>query len=154
MSDIKPTVTEIYSRPQIVTSKPAVQSGNVLPNNDSSVVKGSSVKPGVEVSLQSQSADKTIKNENGGLQVSVKATEEQKEQGVGVKEAVSKLNDYVQNMERKLEFEMDDYSGVTVIKVFDKESDEVIRQLPSEEALALARSLNKSEPLILFSAQV
>lgn len=71
-----------------------------------------------------------------------------------VKEAVSKLNDYVQSTERTLDFQLDEESGRTVIKVFDKESSELIRQIPDELALTLAQKLNDEEPSLLFSAQV
>lgn len=71
-----------------------------------------------------------------------------------VKDAVSKLNEYVQSTERTLDFQMDEESGKTVIKVFDKLSSELIRQIPNELALELAQNLNDEEPSLLFSAQV
>ncbi|NRA23490.1 MAG: flagellar protein FlaG [Oleispira sp.] len=71
-----------------------------------------------------------------------------------VKDAVSKLNEYVQSTERTLDFQMDEESGKTVIKVFDKLSSELIRQIPNELALELAQNLNDDEPSLLFSAQV
>lgn len=71
-----------------------------------------------------------------------------------VKDAVSKLNEYVQSTERTLDFQMDEDSGRTVIKVFDKASSELIRQIPNELALELAQNLNDDEPSLLFSAQV
>ena len=71
-----------------------------------------------------------------------------------VKDAVSKLNDYVQSNERTLDFQMDEDSGKTVIKVYDTLSAELIRQIPNELALELAQNLNDEEPSLLFSAQV
>jgi flagellar protein FlaG len=58
-----------------------------------------------------------------------------------LKQSVSQLNDYVQNTQRDLEFSIDKDSGVTVVKVIDTKSEKVIRQMPTEEALKLARSL-------------
>jgi flagellar protein FlaG len=55
--------------------------------------------------------------------------------------AVSQVADYVQNVQRNLSFSVDKESGHTVVKVIDSKSDEVIRQIPSEELLALARRL-------------
>ena len=55
--------------------------------------------------------------------------------------AVSNINDYVQQIQRTLEFSVDDDTGTTVVKVLDSSTDEVIRQFPPEEALALARHL-------------
>jgi len=40
------------------------------------------------------------------------------------------------------------------VRVYDKVSEELIRQFPNEEALTLAQRLNQDEPLLLFSAQV
>lgn len=71
-----------------------------------------------------------------------------------VKDAVSKLNDYVQTTQRTLNFQVDEKSGKTVIKVFDTLSAELIRQIPNELALELAQNLNDEEPSLLFSAQV
>jgi flagellar protein FlaG len=58
-----------------------------------------------------------------------------------LKQAVSKLNDYVQNVQRNLQFSIDKESGATVVKVIDSKSEKVIRQIPTEETLRLARSL-------------
>ena len=71
-----------------------------------------------------------------------------------VESAVAKLNDHVQNTSRTLNFQVDDESGKTVIKVYDRESEKLIRQIPNEMVLELARRLNEEEPSLLFKAQV
>lgn len=71
-----------------------------------------------------------------------------------LEQAVATLNDYVQNTERKLNFQLDEDAGLTIIRVYDKQTDELIRQIPNEEAVSLAQKLNEEEPLLLFSAQV
>ena len=71
-----------------------------------------------------------------------------------VQDAVSRINEYVQQTERTLDFQLDEDSGKTVIRVYDRQSDELIRQIPSELALELAQKLNDEEPSLLFSAQV
>ena len=68
--------------------------------------------------------------------------------------AVASLNQYVQTFERKLDFQLDEESGVTVIKVYDATDEKLIRQIPNEEALTLAQHLNQQDPPHLFSAQV
>jgi flagellar protein FlaG len=62
-----------------------------------------------------------------------------------VEAAVRNLNDYVQNVQRNLQFNIDDDSGHTVIKVIDSDTEELIRQIPSEEVLAVARHLREME---------
>ena len=54
--------------------------------------------------------------------------------------AVREINDYVQNLQRELNFSYDEGAGRTVIKVTDSDG-KVIRQIPPDEALALARRL-------------
>lgn len=71
-----------------------------------------------------------------------------------VSEAISKINQYVQEMERTLDFQVDEDSGKTVIRVYDNQSSKLIRQIPSELALMLAQKLNDDEPSLLFSAKV
>ncbi|ADE15425.1 flagellar protein FlaG protein [Nitrosococcus halophilus Nc 4] len=54
-------------------------------------------------------------------------------------DAVQSINDFMQNVRRELQFSIDEVTGRTVIKVVDRESEEVIRQIPPEEVLTLAR---------------
>ncbi len=71
-----------------------------------------------------------------------------------VKEAVSKLNEFAQKTQRDLDFQIDEDSGKTVIRVYDRASEKLVRQIPDEAALELAKKLNSEEPSLLFSAQV
>jgi flagellar protein FlaG len=64
-----------------------------------------------------------------------------------VSQAVSDLNEYVQTVGRDLQFSIDEASGRTVIKVLDSESKDMIRQIPAEEVLVLARQLKEAEGL-------
>jgi flagellar protein FlaG len=57
--------------------------------------------------------------------------------------AVQQLNDYAQSINRTLEFSMDSDSGKMVVKVMDSETDELIRQIPREEALKIAEQINE-----------
>ena len=69
--------------------------------------------------------------------------------------AVKNINDYVQNLQRSLQFTVDEISGKDVVTVLDKETDEIIRQYPSEEVLEIARRLrqDKDEAISLFNSQ-
>ena len=58
-----------------------------------------------------------------------------------VEQAVARLNDYVQSTQRDLRFSVDKDLGRTVVRVIDSNSQEVIRQIPNETALNLARNL-------------
>ena len=60
-----------------------------------------------------------------------------------VEQAVSNMNSFVQNLQRDLQFEVDLDLGQTVISVVDRSTNEVIRQSPSEEAVARAQRLQE-----------
>lgn len=70
-----------------------------------------------------------------------------------VDETVGRMNEYVQNFQRDLQFRVDEDSQRIVVTVLDSKSGEVIRQIPSEEVLAVARSLEQGQGLI-FSDKV
>jgi len=58
-----------------------------------------------------------------------------------ISEAVTRINEIVQSVQRDLSFNLDEDSGKTIIRVIDSESGALIRQIPSEEALAIALQL-------------
>jgi len=66
-----------------------------------------------------------------------------------ISEAVSRLNDHVQNISRDLEFTVDKELNRTIITVYDAETEEVIRQIPPEEVLSLARYLEAEGSVIM-----
>lgn len=53
----------------------------------------------------------------------------------------AQIESYLKSTGRELEFSVDEASGRTVITVRNPETGETIRQIPSEEALRLARAL-------------
>jgi flagellar protein FlaG len=63
--------------------------------------------------------------------------------------AVEKLQKFVSIAASDIEFSIDEDLGRTVVKVIDRETKDVIRQIPSEEMLELAKMLDKAlgEPL-------
>ncbi|MVV51310.1 flagellar protein FlaG [Pseudomonas sp. PB120] len=69
-----------------------------------------------------------------------------------LKLAVQEIEKFVQSIKRNLEFSIDEASGKVVVKVIATESGEVVRQIPSEEALKLAESLNTASN-VLFDAK-
>jgi flagellar protein FlaG len=57
--------------------------------------------------------------------------------------ALDQLNGYMEETQRGLRFSMDDVSGRTIVRVVDTETDEVIRQIPSEEMLTVIRNISE-----------
>ncbi len=60
------------------------------------------------------------------------------------------INKAIQTFSRNLEFSFDDAAvGKTVVKVVDKETGDMIRQIPSEETLAIAKALDRLQGLLI-----
>ena len=96
----------------------------------------------------SASVSTQVREESNQAQQPLESTPRQ------VEEAVANLNEYVQSVQRDLQFRLDDNSGKTVITVYDRTTEEVVRQIPDDVALRLARDLQQDEPISLFNAKV
>ena len=70
-----------------------------------------------------------------------------------VKNAIKDIETFLASSRRNLEFSTDEESGRIIVKVIASETGELIRQLPSEEALKIAHSLSDVNSL-LFDAKV
>jgi flagellar protein FlaG len=73
--------------------------------------------------------------------------------GERVQAAVAQMNEYIQSTQRDLHFSYDQGSGETVVKVLDRLTQEVIRQIPDEIFLKLAQRIDSEGTLSLLSAQ-
>ncbi len=71
--------------------------------------------------------------------------------GEAIDQAVTVLNNFVQNEQRDLLFSVDDGSGDMVVKVVDRHSGELVRQIPSQVVLDLAEKARLNEPLQLIN---
>jgi len=111
-----------------------------------------SIEPQSALDDRSEFVEESLPEEDTGKQSSDEESEQLR--GRDVASAITKLNDFVQNEKRDIEFAINDEAGVSVVKVVSRETGELIRRIPGEEVVDLARKLNDQEPLRLFSAQV
>lgn len=65
-----------------------------------------------------------------------------------LQDAVEKMNELMQSGNRSLRFQVDDTAERVVVKVLDIETDEVVRQIPSEETLKFSEFLEGMVGLI------
>ncbi|AXO62305.1 flagellar biosynthesis protein FlaG [Pseudomonas sp. phDV1] len=61
---------------------------------------------------------------------------------------VANMQSAMQSIRRDINFQLDDSTGRVVVKVVDGSSGEVVRQIPSEEALELAARLEDMRSLL------
>ena len=63
--------------------------------------------------------------------------------------AVNAANDFIKPITNSVEFSLDKDSDKMIVKVMDIATKEVIRQIPSEEMLAIAQALDKIQGLLI-----
>lgn len=75
--------------------------------------------------------------------------EQQAQSAESLSSAVKAVNDFVSSVNSDLKFSVDNDTGKTIVKVVDKNTDEVIRQVPSEEMMAIAKALDSIKGLLV-----
>lgn len=64
---------------------------------------------------------------------------------VDIEQATRDISAYIQTVNRSLKISVEQDLGTTVITVIDRATEEVVRQIPSEEVLSLARFLSQQQ---------
>ena len=64
-----------------------------------------------------------------------------------VEAAVKEMNEFIKPASPSIQFSLDKDSGRTIVKMVDTETNKVVRQFPSEEALAISKSLDRLQGL-------
>ncbi|AVO55036.1 flagellar protein FlaG [Ectopseudomonas mendocina] len=125
---------------------------SIKPQVNSTVVRDGGVSNAAETrQKQGLSTIATVSNtdEQAAARAVTPAQDVSREQ---VEDAVATIQEFVQSVRRSINFAVDDGSGRVVVKVTDAGSGDVIRQIPSEEALKLAENLSEVRSL-LFKAE-
>lgn len=63
--------------------------------------------------------------------------------------AAQAANEFISHVNDNLQFSVDDDTGKTIIKVVDSTTNEVIKQIPSEEMIAIAKAMDKLKGLLI-----
>ncbi|MNK04495.1 flagellar protein FlaG [compost metagenome] len=66
-----------------------------------------------------------------------------------VGQALQSINKALQGLSSNLEFSVDSDSNRTIVKVVDQQTKEVIRQMPSLEAIEISKALDKLQGLLV-----
>lgn len=66
-----------------------------------------------------------------------------------VKQVASQINEFIKSSSSSLQFMVDDDTSKVVVRIVDLHTNEVIRQIPSEEMLAISRSLDQMSGLLI-----
>lgn len=64
-------------------------------------------------------------------------------------DAIKSINKAIEMQAQGVEFTVDPDSNRTVVKIIDQQTQQVLRQMPSKEALEIAKDLDKMQGLLL-----
>ena len=62
---------------------------------------------------------------------------------------VQKLQDFVAKSSADVAFSVDESSGTNIVQVIDRSSKEVLRQIPSKEAIAISQAIDRLQGLLV-----
>jgi flagellar protein FlaG len=93
----------------------------------------------------SQASTQASKVDNGSAQ----SAKQNSQAGLSVEQAVDRLKQFVATSDAEINFAVDNTSGVQIVKIVDRNTKDVIRQIPSEEAISLAMALDKLQGLFV-----
>ncbi len=66
-----------------------------------------------------------------------------------LQQAVDQANETIQNLSNELQFSVDQGTGEYVVKIVDKQTNEVVRQIPSKEMLEISKRLDELRGLLI-----
>jgi flagellar protein FlaG len=66
-----------------------------------------------------------------------------------VREAIKEIQRNVGNSSTSLQFSVDRATGRTIVSIIDAETKEIVRQIPTEEVMKLARTLDRMQGLLV-----
>lgn len=109
--------------------------------NASNVAANTQVAQQPQTQQTSRSGEAEVVNKSALSQSESSEKPSQKMTADEVQVVVDKLNEFMQNDQRNLSFSIDKDTEDMVVKVMDTETQEVIRQFPSEETIKLAKHI-------------
>ncbi len=86
-------------------------------------------------------------------QTAVKPAAEQKPSAEQLKSSVDSINKMLKQSNRNLEFSVDETTSRQIVKLVDTETGTVVRQFPSEEMLAISRSIDQIQQGLLLKQE-
>lgn len=101
--------------------------------------------------MRSHSTESGIPGQTGsfGLQTGGTSTTQAQHSREEIEKAAQRANDFLKPINNSIQFNVDDDTGITVVKVVDVATKEIIRQIPSEEMLAISQAIDTMKGLLV-----
>lgn len=96
-----------------------------------------------------QGSQNQLSNQYAQQGIETNSSQNQQLEREQLEKVAQQLQDFMGEMNRSLQFQVDEDSGRDVIKILDKTSGDVIKQYPSEEVLSLVSKLSESAGILI-----
>lgn len=100
--------------------------------------------PQISPSTLSRISNNVVSINKGSMQTSPLLKSDEKINLEGINQAASYVNNFVKKIDRSLEFSVDETSGRVIITVREPETGKVVRQIPPEELLVIAKLVSEN----------
>ena len=111
---------------------------NIVQTNRNEIV-GPDLKVGSEAVIKT---DNNIVSQIASLEIKkIDVVESSQPSKEAIAKAANDIQNFVKDMGRNLNFSVDEVTGYNVVRVINPETNELVRQLPSEELLKIARNM-------------
>lgn len=144
------------------TDKPGVKISPPVPNINTETAKQAQAQnaPKAPQSGDAKEASKARQADQEIRQLKQERLEQESQQAIQEKvaNAVESIRGFIQENQRALDFDVAQESNRIIISVIDRSTNEVIRQIPPEDAIELAERIKKGDDItksgLLIEGQV
>lgn len=122
---------------------------NISPINTQPVLTGATQATPVNIQELRQTNNSQKPSANNISERAVNQTDRVANMREALEKATKEMNDFVAPINNAIQFALDEDTGTTVVKVIDVATKDVIRQIPSEEMLSIAKAIDKVKGLLV-----
>lgn len=122
---------------------------NISPINTQPSPTGVSQSTSVNVQDLRQTGNTQKPSASNVSERAVSQTDRMEASREALEKATKDMNDFVSPINSAIQFALDEDTGTTVVKVIDVATKDVIRQIPSEEMLSIAKAIDKVKGLLV-----
>ncbi|MDF0532967.1 flagellar protein FlaG [Shewanella sp. A32] len=136
---------------EIMMSDLSISASNAVAVNTGVNIASSGATIAAGQDSQNQQKTKNVNANEGSTQAQNQQSGAKSQDNL--QSVTEQLSQTMEMMRKGLQFRVDEQSGENVVSVFDIESGDVIRQIPSDEALKLAAKLSEVADGLLMKTQ-
>lgn len=117
-------------------------------------IQTNSVAPPVNTALQPAAQvlprdNRTVVGSNTDNRPTLEQKKSETPSRQDIEQATEQVKKFISPTNSDIRFSIDEDTGITVVKVMDKTTNEIIRQIPGDEILQIAKALDRLQGLLV-----